>query len=168
MRLKIKFYFPNSTHQLLFDVLDNPGAMAWANHCKKLPPRRQLISAPLIFNPHKYDERNWQLQQKIQQGLANTPFAIPAPVQHYDEIAQMHLNVWHRWFTDHTRTMDRNVYPNEFHLLHELNQVVHNIENCLTEWPWIRQCRSCFETRGPSSISQLGTRRSHTGTDHTW
>jgi hypothetical protein len=135
MKLKINFDFVDSTEILEVELLDNPGVQKWAELCKKLPTIRTTSHQPIIsvipislsINPDL-----WIQQQLVQQQLSVINLPIPMPVDFLDQITQQHLNVWHRWFTHHTRG-----YPptTEYHWLHELNQIVHKLEQCFREWP---------------------------------
>ena len=151
MQLKIDIEFADSKESLLFDLLDNLGVRAWADHCKTISPGRLAI-AQTIPPPESavfLDYSNiWIQQQLIQNSLAATTLPMPMPVTAREQITQEHLNVWHRWFTHHTNIIHRwfthapNTidYPcaelaTTYHWLHELNQIVHRLENSVWEWP---------------------------------
>lgn len=142
MQLKIDIEFKNSTESLLIELIDNPGVRAWAEHCKQIPKSRStskqsVVQHPLNPTPIVTDPSLWEQQQLVQQSLASTTLPMPLPVSAPDQITQHHLNVWHRWFTDHTHGVDINnpALATEFHWLHELNQIVHRLETSIYEWP---------------------------------
>jgi len=150
MQLKIDIEFVNSKESLLFDLLDNPGVHAWANHCKTLSPDRSATTQTIAPESAVFlDYSNiWIQQQLVQNSLAATTLPLPMPVTAPEQITQQHLNVWHRWFTHNTNWMHLQFphhpttigYPNAelataYHWLHELNQIVHRLENSVWEWP---------------------------------
>lgn len=142
MQLKIDIEFTNSKESLLFDLLDNPGVHAWANHCKKISPGRLATMQSVAPAPPDllmdYSDL-WTQQQLVQNSLAVTTLPMPMPVTAREQITQEHLNVWHRWFTHHTNIIDNQIdnqeLATEYHWLHELNQIVHKLENSIREWP---------------------------------
>jgi hypothetical protein len=137
MQLKINIKFTNTTETLLFNLIDNPGVRAWANHCREIPSARtitlQLI--PPRYNYSEISQELWKQQQLVQQELAKTTLPIPFPVTAVDQITQYHLNVWHRWFTDHTQDSNNSTdLTTEIYWLHELNQIVHELEMGVGCW----------------------------------
>lgn len=138
MQLKINIKFTNTAETLLFDLLDNPGVRAWADHCRKIPDARNNCAYQEV--PPRYVsgalQALWKKQQQVQQELAKTTLPIPLPVDAVDQITQHHLNVWHRWFTTHTQfyVNDHPELAIEFHWLHELNQIVHILEQNIPNW----------------------------------
>jgi len=143
MQLTIDIEFTDSTESLLFNLLDNPGVHAWANHCKKISPDRlvtkQLVAPPTPALFMDYSDL-WIQQQLVQNNLAATTLPIPMPVTAREQITQEHLNVWHRWFTHYTNIIDNHTTQNtelatEYHWLHELNQIIHRLEKSIWEWP---------------------------------
>ena len=141
MRLKIDFSFTNSPSEtIVVELLDNPGVQAWVNHCKLIPPAR-TIGTQSVASTRKYplpaDSDLWKQQQLVQTELGKTTLPLPMPVDAPEQITQLHLNVWHRWFTENTNNIgpDNTALANEFHWLHEVNQIVHRLESCIIEWP---------------------------------
>jgi hypothetical protein len=143
MQLKININFTNTTETLLFNLIDNAGVRAWADHCREIPSARTIAVQLLPPRYHRYEisQELWKQQQLVQQELAKTILPIPLPVNAVDQITQHHLNVWHRWFTEHSQrlaTTDNNLEPtNELRWLHELNQIVHALESGISGWPVI-------------------------------
>ena len=138
MRLKIDFETVRGNQTLEFELLDNPGVAAWAEHCKKISSDRLVKKQPVAPTPALImGSHLWAQQQVVQQSLANTTLPIPMPVTAREEITQQHLNVWHRWFTHHTNIIGRQntELATEYHWLHELNQIVHRLEISVREWP---------------------------------
>lgn len=139
MQLKIDIEFIDSKESLLIDLLDNSGVQAWANHCKQLPTERSVSKQSVAPGSDRVGipDSEWQQQQLVQQSLATTTLPLPMPVEQPDQITQQHLNVWHRWFTEHTKGIDpaNPELAAEFHWLHELNQIVHRLEPSFNEWP---------------------------------
>jgi hypothetical protein len=142
MQLKIDIEFTDSKESLLFDLLDNPGVHAWANHCKTIPPDRLTTTQILVPTSAVFlDYSNiWIQQQLVQNSLAATTLPMPMPVTAQEQITQEHLNVWHRWFTHHTNIINHNPatwteLATENYWLNELNQIVHRLENSIWEWP---------------------------------
>jgi len=140
MQLKIEFELTTGTETLIVDLLNNPGVDAWVRHCRQLPPARIITKQPVGPTPQAPVTEQWAMweyQQSVQTALANTRYPLPMPVISPDEITQQHLNVWHRWFTNNTKIIGtgNREYAVEFHWLHEINQVVHQLENHVYEWP---------------------------------
>lgn len=142
MHVDILFHFPTETKIITVDLFDNPGVRAWATHCVTLPSQRQIIYQHIpgdIDTSVPYDL--WPEYQRIEQSLISTKHALPLLADSADLVTQHHLNVWHRWFTEHTKTMDvdnRHLTSDDqkvYDLLHDLNQLVHKWENHLLEWP---------------------------------
>lgn len=136
MRLKIDIKFTNVTETLLFDLLDNSGVRAWVDHCRKIPSKRTFVSqsVPPVYRLEVLQE-SWQQQQLVQQELAKTTLPMPLPVNAVDQITQHHLNVWHRWFTENTQGSNNNPeIATEVYWLHELNQIVHELETGICSW----------------------------------
>jgi hypothetical protein len=149
MKLKINIKFVNTSEILLFDLLDNPGVCAWADHCRTISSTRKITQqlVPSGYYDHsEVPQELWKQQQLVQQELDKTTLPIPLPVDSVDQITQHHLNVWHRWFTDQTRD-SRHHDPElatEVHWLHELNQIVHKLETQIhSDWPGTE-----FQTKG--------------------
>lgn len=139
MKLKINIDFIDSTEILEVELFDNPGVEKWAELCKKTPTTRTPTTQPIAREAPRSLSHNtdlWIQQQLVQQQLSVTNLPIPMPVNTLDQITQQHLNVWHRWFTHHTHTSQKHSTSTvEFHWLHELNQIVHKLEQCFREWP---------------------------------
>jgi hypothetical protein len=110
MQLKIDIEFTSGTETLLFDLIDNPGVRAWADHCRKISSTRTITlqSVPPRYNYSEISQELWKQQQLVQQELAKTTLPIPFPVTAVDQITQHHLNVWHRWFTDYSQQLATN------------------------------------------------------------
>jgi hypothetical protein len=152
MQLKIDIKFRSSTESLLIDLIDNPGVCAWGEYCKKLPQSRSVIKQGIATNLLVANQSQWVHQQLVQQELSKTSLPIPLPVSTPEEITQHHLNVWHRWFTEHSQriitnnpswfddyiqgiTTDNLELSAEYYWLNELNQVVHVLESTIHEYP---------------------------------
>lgn len=140
MQLKIEFDLPHGIEVLDIRLLDNPGVAAWFNHCKRIPTQRSVSTQPVAppQQPALTEQSDlWAQQQLIQQSMELTRLPLPMPVNKPQQITQLHLNVWHRWFTDHTRVIGTHdtEWATEFHWLHEVNQIVHRLENNIWEWP---------------------------------
>ena len=145
MHVDILFHFPTETKIITVDLFDNPGVRVWATHCVTLASQRQIIYQHIPGDPDNasvpYDL--WPEYQRIEQSLHSTRHALPLLADSADLVTQHHLNVWHRWFTVHTKTMDNVFYYQPvtsddhtvYDLLHDLNQLVHKWENYLAEWP---------------------------------
>lgn len=133
------FEFVGGNETLEFELLNNPGVAAWAEHCKKISSDRLVTKQPVAPTPAMIMDYSdlWAQQQLVQQSLANTTLPIPMPVTAREQITQHHLNVWHRWFTHHTNIIgtQNTELATEYHWLHELNQIVHRLENSVREWP---------------------------------
>jgi len=142
MHVDIVFRFPDETKIITVDLFDNPGVRAWAAHCATLPAQRQIIYQHI---PGDIDTtvpvELWPEYQRIEHELQSTMYALPLIAESVETVTQHHLNVWHRWFTVHTKDMDlrnQSLTNNEqqiYNLLHDLNQLVHKWENRLLGWP---------------------------------
>lgn len=139
MKLKIDFEFAGGSETLEFELLDNPGVTAWADHCRKISAGRLVTKQPVAPTPELMIDYSdlWTQQQLVQNSLAATTLPIPMPVTAREQITQEHLNAWHRWFTYHTNIIgtQNTELATEYHWLHELNQIVHRLENSVREWP---------------------------------
>ena len=142
MHLNVTIADGTTSINLVFDLFDNPGVRAWAEHCQKLPKKRQIQVQPVpgaALQPDQTLTNAWTFQQQIQTALADSRYPIPLPVTQASEITQHHLNVWHRWFTDNSKAIDQlndyDSWKHEYHWLHELNQLVHIWERYTWEWP---------------------------------
>lgn len=136
MQLNIHFKFTTEEHTLIFDLIDNPGVMAWVHHCRKISPVRSLRNCGTIHPPFSFQIGAWHRLQEIQQKLESSTRPMPLPVNERSEITQNHLNIWHRWFTDNTKFgIPTPEYEYDFYWLQELNQVVHELELEFHEWP---------------------------------
>ena len=144
MHVDITFQFPRGSRTITFDLLDNPGVKAWAEHCLTITPSRQITyQKPIVNNMLVPMDKLWAEYQRIEQNLSETKYALPLTVASVDKITQHHLNVWHRWFTDNTNKPGWNFdnkdlisthdLQNQFILLHDLNVLVHDFH--LQEWP---------------------------------
>ena len=160
MQLKIDIKFNDSEESLLFDLIDNPGVCAWAEHCKKLPVARTASKQPVPpgRDPRGIPPALWEQQQLVQQSLASTTLPLPMSVTDPKQITQQHLNVWHRWFTKHTQNVDPKnpVLATEFHWLHELNQIVHRLEPSIGEWPKFALGKPGWEFNFPPAMNEHG------------
>jgi len=143
MYVDIVFHFLQRTKTITVDLFDNPGVRAWAEHCCTIQSTRQVgYQKPVVYDKTIPPEL-WPEYQRIQQGLDGTKYALPLTADSKTDVTQHHLNVWHRWFTDGTKSHPGwmsapNVQAdlrNQFVLLHDLNQLVHNWEFHLCEWP---------------------------------
>lgn len=155
MELKITLQSDHDTIPLMVDLIDNPGVRAWAAHCAKLTDKREVAFQPIPggnVTPDADLARCWPYQQSIQQALADSRYPLPLPVTAPEQVKQHHLNVWHRWFTDNTKTIDQindyKEWAHEYHWLHELNQLVHIWERYTYEWP-----RTEFDTNHSIEIN---------------
>lgn len=140
MQLKIEFDLPHGPETLTVALINNPGVVAWAEHCRKIPTTRSVSTQPVApprQRPLTKQSDLWTQQQLVQSSLAPTRMPLPMPVSEPEQITQQHLNAWHRWFTDNTRVIgtENKDYEVEFHWLHEVNQIVHRLENNIWEWP---------------------------------
>lgn len=139
MQLQININFNGRLEKFLFNLIDNPGVAAWAEHCKKISSKRNVVLQhvpPIQIPGSLINTKLWQAQQTVQNALSKTQYALPLPVTKPNEITQHHLNTWHRWFTENTKMFIRQkTVPTEINLLRELNDVVHSLEHYVQEWP---------------------------------
>jgi len=158
MQLKIRLELNGSIEILKVELLNNPGVQKWAEHVKKLTANRTVTTQPITSElvrslSHKSDL--WTQQQLVQQQLSVTNLPIPMPVDSPEQITRQHLNIWHRWFTQHTRE-----YPPtstvEYHWLHELNQIVHELEQCFRGWPHPQLGVRGYEMDFATSVDEHG------------
>lgn len=127
---------------IVVDLVDNPGVKIWAKKCSEIDEQRQIIPQPVPGGkPMDRDEwdRLYQEVKLVHDNLIQSRTPMPLWVENPEEITQHHLNVWHRWFTDNTAIIDQDNsswdLTKEHFWLHELNQIVHAIEQYFNEWP---------------------------------
>ena len=139
MKLKINFDLIDSTEILEVALLDNPGVQKWVELCKKLSTIRTTTTQTISHSRPRslsHSPDLWIQQQLVQQQLSVTNLPIPMPVDFSEQITQQHLNIWHRWFTHHTHSSQNHLTSTtEYYWLHELNQIVHKLEQYVWEWP---------------------------------
>lgn len=126
-----------------FDLIDNPGCRAWQYAVMLNSPVRKVYqSSSVLYTPEpgNHAKELYQQLQLVITSLSVTEFPVEAHIpESVHDASQQLMNQLHRHFTNSCRTLwnlehQTSPDPQLDYLLHELNRIVHELEQyCPTD-----------------------------------
>ncbi len=144
--MRLEFQLPQGPVNLFLDVLDNPGAQAWANHFgHAYETTAHICDHTYVETLNKEDELAGAYQSILRvldqlkyMGL-EYPAATPEPfIETTAEQCHKDLNLLHRFFTTQQQRCNLNHYGKDFDhvqatvFLQQLNDLVHYAEGFIS------------------------------------